>query len=109
MSFTLNRIMLIGHIGQDAKLTKHNKSEVANFTLATTHGIKQQDGSYNNITTWHNVAAWNFTKTVTDNLKKGEKIYIEGRIGHLTFKDKSGNEQKSTQVIADQIILLQKK
>ena len=108
MAFSLNKIMLIGNLGRDAetRFTTNNLS-VTNFSIATTRGFKDKDGNWQNETTWHNVTGFNLSDYYKDNLKKGKKFYIEGRISKRDYNDKDGNKRTSTDVISEKLIPLE--
>jgi len=108
MAFSLNKIMLIGNLGRDAetRFTTNNLS-VTNFSIATTRGYKDKDGNWQNETTWHNVTGFNLSDYYKDNLKKGKKFYIEGRISKRDYNDKDGNKRTTTDVIAEKLIPLE--
>jgi single-strand DNA-binding protein len=108
MAFSLNKIQLIGNLGRDAetRFTTNNLS-VTNFSIATTRGYKDKDGNWQNETTWHNVTGFNLSDYYKDNLKKGKKFYIEGRISKRDYNDKDGNKRTSTDVISEKLIPLE--
>ncbi len=108
MAFSLNKIMLIGNLGRDAetRFTTNNLS-VTNFSIATTNSYKDKDGNWQNETTWHNVTGFNLSDFFKDNLKKGKKFYIEGRISKREYNDKDGNKRTSTDVIVEKLIPLE--
>ena len=108
MAFSLNKIMLIGNLGRDAetRFTTNNLS-VTNFSIATTRSYKDKDGNWQNETTWHNITGFNLSDYYKDNLKKGKKFYIEGRISKRDYNDKDGNKRTSTDVIAEKLIPLE--
>lgn len=108
MAFSLNKIMLIGNLGRDAetRFTTNNVS-VTNFSLATTRGYKDKDGNWQNETTWHNVTGFNLSDFYKENLKKGKKVFVEGRISKREYNDKDGNKRTSTDVIIEQLIPLE--
>lgn len=108
MAFSLNRIQLIGNLGKDSetRFTTNNVS-VTSFTLATTYGIKGKDGNWQNETTWHNIVAFNLSDFYKENLKKGKKFYVEGRLTKRDYTDKEGVKRYSTDVIAEKIIPLE--
>ena len=108
MSFSLNKVMLIGNLGRDAesRFTTNNVS-VTNFSLATTRGYKDKDGNWQNETTWHNITAFNISDFYKDNLKKGKKFYVEGRISKRDYNDKEGNKKTAVDVIAEKLIPLE--
>lgn len=108
MAFSLNKIQLIGNLGRDAetRFTTNNLS-VTNFSIATTRGFKDKDGNWQNETTWHNITGFNLSDYYKDNLKKGKKFYIEGRISKRDYNDKDGNKRTSTDVICEKLIPLE--
>ncbi len=108
MAFSLNRIMLIGNLGRDAetRFTTNNVS-VTSFSLATTFGYKGKDGNWQNETTWHNIVAFNLSDYFKENLKKGKKFYIEGRLTKRDYTDKDGIKRYSTDVVSEKIIPLE--
>ena len=102
MAFSLNKVMLIGNLGQDAehRFTTNN-NEVSTFSIATTHSYKGKDGNYVNETTWHNVVLWGASDFLKNALKKGKKFYIEGRISKRDYENKDGQKIYVTEVLAD--------
>ncbi len=108
MAFSLNKIMLIGHLGKDAetRFTTNNVS-VTNFTMATTYGYKGKDGNWVNDTTWHNIVSFNLSDYFKDNLKKGKKFYVEGRLSKRDYTDKDGIKRYMTEVVSERIIPLE--
>lgn len=108
MAFSLNKIMLIGNLGKDAetRFTTNNVS-LTNFTLATTHSYKGKNGDWVNETTWHNITSFNLSDYFKDNLKKGKKFYVEGRLRKREYTDKDGNKRFATEVISDRLIPLE--
>ena len=108
MAFSLNRIMLIGNLGRDAetRFTNNNVS-VTNFSLATTHSYKGKDGEWVNETTWHNITGFNLSDFFKENLKKGKKFYVEGRLTKREYTDKEGIKRYSTDIYSDKLIPLE--
>ena len=108
MAFSLNKVMLIGNLGRDAetRFTTNNLS-VTNFSIATTRSFKDKDGNWQNETTWHNITGFNLSDYYKDNLKKGKKFHIEGRISKRDYNDKDGNKRTSTDVIVERLIPLE--
>lgn len=108
MALSLNKIMLIGRLGKDAetRFTTNNTS-VTSFTLATDHGYKGKDGNWVNETTWHNIVAWSLSDYYKDSLKKGKKIYVEGRLTKRDYTDKEGIKRFATEVVAERVIPLE--
>jgi single-strand DNA-binding protein len=108
MAFSLNKVMLIGNLGRDAetRFTTNNVS-VTNFSLATTNSYKDKEGNWQNETTWHNVTSFNLSDFFKDNLKKGKKFYVEGRITKREYTDKDGNKRTATDVVSERLIPLE--
>jgi single-strand DNA-binding protein len=107
MAFSLNKVMLIGNLGRDAetRFTTNNLS-VTSFTLATTNSYKGKDGNWVNDTTWHNIVSFNLSDYFKENLKKGKKVYVEGRISKRDYTDKEGIKRYTTEVVSERIIPL---
>lgn len=110
MAFSLNRVMLIGNLGQDAE-TKYttNNLAVTTFSIATTRSYKGKDGEWINETTWHNIVAFNLPDFFKDGLKKGKKFYVEGRIQKRDYTDKEGIKRYVTEIVSEKLIPLDSK
>lgn len=108
MSFSLNRIMLIGNLGRDAetRFTTNNIS-VTSFSMATTRSYKDKDGNWQNETTWHNIVGFNLSDFYKENLKKGKKFYVEGRLAKREYTDKEGVKRYSTDIVIERLIPLE--
>jgi len=108
MAFSLNRIQLIGNLGKDSetRFTANNLS-VTSFTMATQNSYKGKDGNWQNETTWHNIVAWNLSDFMKENLKKGKKFYVEGRLSKREYTDKENIKRYITEVVAEKIIPLE--
>ena len=96
----LNRIMLIGRLGKDPVLkTSKNNKPYTQFSMVTETGFKDNKRS-----DWHNVSAFGHTaEFVCKYLKKGALVYVEGELHYDKYKDKEGNEVKSTTVFAGDV------
>jgi len=108
MAFSLNRIMLIGRLGRDAetRFTTNNVS-VTNFSIATDYRYKGKNGDWVSETTWHNIVSFNLSDYYKENLKKGKKFYVEGRLSKRDYTDKEGVKRYSTDVISEKLIPLE--
>ncbi len=108
MAFSLNKIMLIGNLGNDAehRFTTNNTS-VSTFSIATSRGYKGKDGNWVNETTWHNVVAYSLPDFYKEALKKGKKFYVEGRISKRDYTDKDGIKRYISEVISEKLIPLE--
>lgn len=108
MAFSLNKIMLIGNLGNDAETRfTNNNISVTTFSLATSFGYKGKDGNWVNETTWHNVVSFNLPDFYKEALKKGKKFYVEGRLSKRDYTDKEGVKRYITEVVSDKLIPLE--
>jgi|GEM_PF-452455 single-strand DNA-binding protein len=109
MPFSLNKAIIIGRIGRDCEVRETTSNvRVATFSVATDYGVKKGD-SWENKTTWHNIVVYNPTDFEIDYLKKGKLIGIEGRINTRDYVDKDNVKRYITEIIADKLIILEKK
>jgi single-strand DNA-binding protein len=101
MSGTLNKVMLIGHLGDEVKMHYFDdKNCVGRFPLATneTYTSKQTNERVSN-TEWHNIVVRNKAAEICEKyLTKGDKVYIEGRIKSRKWTDDKGMERYSTEI-----------
>jgi|ERR1039458_2392014 single-strand DNA-binding protein len=106
---SLNRVQLIGNIGKDPEV-KHTPqgTPVAKLTIATNERFKDKSGEWQDRAEWHNVVLWQrLAEIAGEYLKKGAKVYIEGRLQTRSWDDKaSGQKKYMTEVIATDLILL---
>jgi single-strand DNA-binding protein len=106
-SRSVNKVILIGHLGKDAD-TRFTPSNVActTFTLATNRRWKdQQTGDWKEETDWHRVVLWR-SEGLSNYLTKGKQVYVEGRLQTRSYDDKDGKKVYTTEVVADDVILL---
>ncbi|MBI4535288.1 MAG: single-stranded DNA-binding protein [Ignavibacteriae bacterium] len=109
MAKSLNKVMLIGNLGKDPELRYTTSGvAVATFTLATNESWKDQDGNLQEKTEWHNIVAWKKLAEICGEwLKKGKKVYIEGRIQTRSYEDKNtGTKRYFTEIVADNMLML---
>ncbi len=107
MAKSLNKVMLIGNLGRDAE-TKFTPSgvPVTRFSVATTRSWQDKaTGEWKDETNWTNVVLWRAEK-VSTYLTKGKRVYVEGRLENRSYEDKDGQKKYTTEVIADDVILL---
>ncbi|MCS7053270.1 MAG: single-stranded DNA-binding protein [Ignavibacterium sp.] len=107
MAFSLNKIMLIGHLGRDAEVRfSTDNYSITTFSLATNYSYKNKNGEWTDETTWHNVIAINLSDYYKEVLKKGKKVYVEGRLVSRTYEDKEKVKRTVYEVRAERIIPL---
>ncbi len=106
-SRSVNKVLLIGHLGRDAE-TRFTPSGVAvtTFSVATNRRWKdQQTGEWKEETDWAKVVLWR-NENLANYLTKGKQVYVEGRLQTRSWDDKEGKKQYTTEVVADDVILL---
>ncbi|MFO7889136.1 MAG: single-stranded DNA-binding protein [bacterium] len=105
---TVNKVILIGRLGADPEL-KYTPSgtAVVNFRLATNLVWKDRDGNKKEKTNWHNIVAWRkLAEIIGEWVKKGSRIYIEGRIETRSYEDANGVKKWITEIVADSMEML---
>jgi len=106
---SVNKVILIGNLGKDPEV-KYTPSgtPVAKLALATNERYKDKDGQWQDRTEWHNVVLWQrLAEIAGEYLKKGGKVYIEGRLQTRSWDDKQTNQKKyMTEVVANDLVLL---
>jgi len=109
MAKSVNKVILIGNLGKDPEI-KYTPSgtAVAKFSLATNERYKDKSGEWQDRTEWHNIVAWQrLAEIVGEYVKKGNKLYIEGRLQTSSWEDKQSGEKKyRTEIIAQDLVLL---
>jgi single-strand DNA-binding protein len=109
MPKSVNKVILIGNLGKDPEV-KYTPSgtPVAKPTLATNERFKDKGGEWQDRTEWHNVVVWQrLAEIAGEYLKKGSKVYIEGRLQTRSWDDKQTNQKKyMTEVVAQDLVLL---
>ncbi len=112
MARSLNKVMLIGNLGADPEVrSTANGTRVANLSVATSRQWNNQAGERQEKTEWHRVVAWNsrvskLADFAEKYLKKGDRVYVEGRIEYRTWEDRDGNTRYATEINARELISL---
>jgi single-strand DNA-binding protein len=107
----VNRVMLIGNLGRDPDV-QHLEGNIAvsKFPLATTETFKDRAGKLISQTEWHTVVLWRgLAELAQKYLHKGSLVYIEGRLRTRSWEDKEGNKKFATEVVGDNLIMLDKR
>jgi len=107
----VNRVMLIGNLGKDPDVQfLEGNIAVAKFPLATTETFKDRSGKLVSQTEWHTVVLWRgLAELAQKYLHKGSLVYIEGRLRTRSWEDKEGNRKFATEVVGDNLIMLDKR
>lgn len=105
----LNRVQLIGRLGQDPEVRyTPSGAAVANFTVATNRSYKDKDGNWQDETDWHKIVVWNKTaEFCKEYVKKGNRVYVEGRLQTRKWTDKDGRDVYTTEVVVFDLQLLE--
>ena len=107
----VNRVMLIGNLGKDPDVqVLEGNIAVAKFPLATTETFKDRSGKLVSQTEWHTVVLWRgLAELAQKYLHKGSLVYIEGRLRTRNWDDKEGHRKFATEVVGDNLIMLDKR
>src|SRR6201994_655411 len=107
----VNRVILIGNLGKDPEVQYLEKNiSVAKFPLATTETHKDKNGKLVSQTEWHIIVLWRgLAELAQKYLHKGSLIYIEGRLRTRSWEDREGNKKFATEIVADNLIMLDKR
>jgi single-strand DNA-binding protein len=109
MAGSVNKVILIGNLGKDPEVRRlENGSMVATFSLATSEVYTDKNtGEKKEITDWHDIVVWRgLAEVVEKYVRKGYKVYIEGKIKKRQWQDKEGNTRYATEIIADELTIL---
>jgi single-strand DNA-binding protein len=111
MTSLRNSVQLIGRLGKDPETTNFDSGKMkVRFSLATSESYRNSNGEKVEETQWHNIVCWNGTaKIAADYLKKGKEIALEGKLTNRSWEDNDGQKHYITEVIANQILLLDRK
>ena len=105
---SINRVILVGYLGGDPE-SRYTPSgtAVANFNVATNESRKNSDGGFEDHTEWHRCVLFGKSaETATQYLKKGQMVYVEGRLRTRSWEDKEGNKRNTTEVHGDMFTML---
>jgi single-strand DNA-binding protein len=109
MPKSVNRVTLLGNVGKDPEIKMLPSGQpVANLALATSDRFKDKAGEWQDRTEWHNLVAYQrVAEIIRDYVKKGNKLYVEGRIQTRSWDDQaSGQKKYRTEIIVNDLVLL---
>lgn len=111
MSRGVNKVILVGNLGQDPELRQTGSgTAVCNLRLGTNESYKGADGQMVERTEWHNIVAWGKLGEICgEYLKKGSQVYIEGSLETRSYDDKDGNKKWATEIKAREMMMLSSK
>ena len=105
----INKVILVGNLGKDPEVRYlEGGTAVANFPIATSESYKDRNsGEKKTITEWHNVVVWRGLAEIAEKyLKKGNQVYIEGKLRTRQWQDKDGNNRYTTEIVGDNMQML---
>jgi single-strand DNA-binding protein len=107
----LNRVTLIGNAGNDPEFkTLQDGTAVAKLALATTETYRLKTGETQSRTDWHTIILWGgLAGLAKEYVRKGSLLYVEGKLRNRQYEDKDGVKKYVTEIVAEQIIMLDKK
>jgi single-strand DNA-binding protein len=108
----INKVILVGNLGKDPEVRYlEGGTAVANFPIATSETYKDKtSGERKTITEWHNIVLWRGLAEIAEKyLKKGNQVYIEGKLRTRQWQDKDGNNRYTTEIVGDNLQMLGKK
>jgi single-strand DNA-binding protein len=106
---SLNKVCLIGNVGKDPEVrSSQSGSVIANFSIATSDRQKDAQGNWQDKTDWHNLVAFaRAAEIVRDYVRKGSKLYVEGKLSTSSWEDKTSGQRKyKTEIIVNELIML---
>lgn len=108
---SINKVILVGNVGKDPVVRYFDKGVAkASFPLATSETYTNQQGEVITTTEWHNIVLWRSLAEVAEKtVKKGTQLYIVGKIKTRSYVDKDGNNKYITEILADTMLVLEKK
>jgi single-strand DNA-binding protein len=108
---SLNKCMIIGNLGRDPEMRYTPSGQaVTQFTVATNRNYRDQQGEWQKETEWFRVVVWGQqAERAAENLRKGHKVYIEGRIQTRQWEDQTGQKRYTTELVANQVSSLERR
>lgn len=108
MSRGLNKVMVIGFLGRDPEMRYTPSGRpVTTFSVATSRTWSSSDGERHEETEWFNVVAWGgLAEVCSQHLRKGQQVYVEGRLQTRRWEDAEGNKHYTTELVAKEMIML---
>jgi single-strand DNA-binding protein len=104
----LNKVMIIGNVGRDPEMRYMPSGRpVTSFSVATARRWRNAEGERREETEWFNVVAWgNLAEICKQYLRKGQQVYVEGRLQTRSWEDQDGRRNFRTEVVASEMIIL---
>jgi len=102
---SLNKVMIIGNLGRDPEMRYTPSGQaVTQFTVAVNRNYKGQDGNWQEETEWFRIVAWGpLAERTAEYLRKGRKVYVEGRLQTRQWEDQQGQKRYTTELVANTV------
>jgi len=108
---SLNKCMIIGNLGRDPEMRYTPSGQaVTQFSVATNRNFRDPQGEWQSETEWFRVVVWaDRAERAAEQLRKGHKVYVEGRLQTRQWEDQSGNKRYTTELVADRVTSLERR
>lgn len=109
MAGSVNKVILIGNLGKDPEIRfLENGTSLARFSIATSETyLDKTSGEKREVTEWHSIVAWKGLATIVQTyLRKGMKVYVEGKLRTRTWQDEASHTNTVTEIVANEITML---
>lgn len=109
MAGSVNKVILIGNLGKDPEIRfLENGTSLARFSIATSETyLDKTSGEKREVTEWHTIVAWKGLATIVQTyLRKGMKVYVEGKLRTRTWQDETNHTNTVTEIVANEITML---
>src|SRR5690554_8117135 len=105
---SVNKVILVGNLGRDPEVRySANGAAICNLSIATTYNSRDQTGDRREETEWHRVVMFNrLAEIAGEYLRKGRPVYIEGRLRTRKWQNREGQDQYTTEIVAEQMQML---
>ena len=108
---SLNKVMIIGNLGRDPEMRYTPSGQaVTQFSVATNRNYRDPQGEWQSETEWFRVVVWaEQAERVAESLRKGHKVFVEGRLQTRQWEDQTGNKRYTTELIANRVQSLERR
>jgi len=108
MMLGVNKVILIGYVGQDPSIRYlENGRTQATFSLATHDVYQNKEGQKVQTIEWHRIVLWTPLAEIAETyVKKGKKVYLEGKLTHRAYRERGGEIKKLTEIVGEKLVLL---
>ena len=100
----MNKAILTGSLGRDAKKTTAGNLTICTFSLGTSDNIKNKEGKWESQTEWHNIKTFGKLAEVVEKFHKGDQVEVSGKIHYANYKNQKGETVYTTEIVADSVV-----